>query len=82
MVLSAEEAHQKAENFLDLNVRPQMSFEVVILDDYIKDEGDSWLFPYNGKGYIEEDRLSEIMAGNTPIRVFKANGETGFDRRG
>ena len=81
-VFSTDEARRTAEEFLDLNVRPQMSFQVVILDAYIQDQGDSWLFPYNGKGYIEEDRLSEIMAGNIPIRVFKDSGEADYDERG
>lgn len=58
-----------------------MPFEVLILDDYVKDQGDSWLFPYNGRGYIEERKVLEMIPGNTPIRVFKDSGEAGFDRR-
>jgi hypothetical protein len=55
-----------------------MSFEVVILDDYVKDVGDAWIFPYNGKGYVEMGDIMESIPGNTPVRVEKVSGVVGF----
>lgn len=75
------EARAAAERFLDLRVRPQHGYEVVILDSYVRDEGGSWLFPYNGVGYIERNDPTEMMLGNSPIRVSKETGAADFRDR-
>ena len=80
-MVSLDEARAAVERFLDLRVRPQHPYEVVILDEYVKDEGDSWLFPYNGVGYIERRDPREMMLGNYPIRVIKETGAADFSER-
>jgi Immunity protein 35 len=79
-LVSLGEARSAAENFLNLRVRPQHPYEVVILDSYIEERDESWLFPYNGKGYVERGEFSEMMLGNTPICVSKESGAADFDR--
>ncbi len=80
-MLSLEEARTEAERFLDLRVRPQHPYEIVVIDRHVEDHGDSWLFPYDGKGYVEQNSFSEMMVGNTPVRVFKETGAADFDRK-
>ena len=78
MTLSKDEARAAAEAFIDAEIRVRFPHEVVIVEQYISDRGDAWIFPYNGRGYLEHDDLSQIMAGNAPIAVDKATGAASF----
>ncbi|GIF37702.1 YrhB domain-containing protein [Actinoplanes xinjiangensis] len=80
-MVSLDEARAAAERFLDLQVRPQHPYTVVILGEYVEDEGDAWLFPYNGTGYIERNDPTEMMLGNYPIRVLKETGAADFSEQ-
>ncbi|MEW1587645.1 YrhB domain-containing protein [Micromonospora vinacea] len=73
-----ESARQVAEKFLDDKVRSRFSHPVVIIDRAVKDFEDSWVFPYNGKAYVEAGDWRQAMAGNVPIAVDKSTGEARF----
>ena len=77
-MVSLEAARAEAECFLDLRVRPQHPYEVLIIDQDVEDQGDAWLFPYDGRGYIEQNSVTEMMLGNSPIRVLKETGAADF----
>jgi hypothetical protein len=78
MKQSQDGARRAAEAFLDTEIRVRFPHEVVIVEEAIRDTGDAWIFPYNGRGYLERDDFSEVMAGNTPIAVNKETGVAGF----
>ena len=79
-MIKKDEARSIAEKFLDENIRPRISHEVVIVDCAVEDRADCWFFPYNGRGYLERDDFTEIMAGNLPILVNKETGAVGYER--
>ncbi|WP_406037065.1 YrhB family protein [Micromonospora sp. NBC_00898] len=78
MVISMESARQIAEQFLDAEVRGRFSFPVVIVDYAVEDLNDLYVFPYNGKAYVEADDWHQAMAGNTPVVVDKRTGQARF----
>ncbi|MFI1995727.1 YrhB domain-containing protein [Actinoplanes sp. NPDC020271] len=82
--MDLSEARSTAEAFLDERMRPRFSHEIVILGDFVKERGDAWVFPYNGRGYVERGDINEAMAGNAPLAVSKETGAVTFDvyRRG
>jgi hypothetical protein len=77
-MISIEDARRIAERFLDENVRGNFAFDVVIVGAAIRDVGSGWVFPYNGKAYVDLDDWREAMAGNVPIVVDKGTGRAGF----
>ncbi|MFG2010028.1 YrhB domain-containing protein [Micromonospora sp. NPDC048868] len=77
-MISLEAARQVAEQFLDAEVRGRFSYPVVIVDYAIKDIADAYVFPYNGKAYVEADDWHQAMAGNLPVMVDKRTGEARF----
>ena len=79
-MISLAEARQIAERFLDVELRARFPHEIVILQEWVEDQGDAWIFPYNGRGFVERDDFNEIMAGNTPIAVNKETGLATFKK--
>jgi hypothetical protein len=77
-MMSREEARLVAERFLDAEVRDRFEFDVVIVERSVKDLGDMWVFPYDGRAYVEADDWHEAMAGNMPVMVDKATGLPSF----
>jgi hypothetical protein len=71
-------ARQAAERFLDEHVRDRFEFEIVIVDRAVRDNGEAWVFPYDGKVYVESNDWAEAMAGNVPIAVNKETGSADF----
>lgn len=77
-MISIEDARRIAERFLDEYVRGRFDFEVVIVDASIGDVGAVWVFPYDGRAYVDLNDWREAMAGNVPIVVDKETGRVGF----
>lgn len=77
-MISLEAARQLAEQFLDAEVRGRFSCPVVIVDYAVEDLDDVYVFPYDGKAYVEADDLHQAMAGNVPVVVDKRTGEARF----
>ena len=77
-MISIEDARRIAEEYLDENVRERFDFEVVVVDVSIKDVGNFWIFPYNGRAYVDQNDFREAMAGNVPIVVDKETGRASF----
>jgi hypothetical protein len=77
-MISVDDARKIAEAFLDANVRDRFDHEVMIVDDAVEDIGVAWVFPYDGRAYIEAEDWREAMAGNTPLVVDKETMEVGF----
>ncbi|MEU7933417.1 YrhB domain-containing protein [Micromonospora echinofusca] len=73
-----ESARQIAERFLDAEVRRGFDFPVVIVDDAVTVEEDSYVFPYDGKGYVEVDDWRQAMVGNLPVMVDRRTGRARF----
>ncbi|MEV4665427.1 YrhB domain-containing protein [Micromonospora echinofusca] len=69
-----ESARQIAEQFLDAEV----SHPIVIVDYAIKDLNDVYVFPYDGRAYVEAEDWHQAMAGNYPVVVDKRTGEARF----
>jgi hypothetical protein len=76
--MSQGEGRRAAEAFLDVEIRARFPHEVIIVEQAIRDRGDAWIFPYNGRGYVERDDFSQVMAGNIPIAVDKETGVADF----
>ncbi|RNI03276.1 hypothetical protein EEZ25_10835 [Micromonospora aurantiaca] len=77
-VIAPEPARQIAEEFLDTEIRYRFPHPVVIVDDAVKELDDVYVFPYDGKAYVESGDWREAMAGNSPIAVDKRTGEARF----
>jgi hypothetical protein len=77
-LISLERARLIAERFLDSNVRETIEFEVVVIEDAVRDEGTVWVFSYNGKGFVEQGDVSQLLAGNQPVAVEKKTGTASF----
>jgi hypothetical protein len=77
-MITLEQARRAAEEFLDSNVRERFDFDVVIIDYLVEDTGQSWKFPYDGRGYVEGYSKLEMMAGNAPLLVDKVTGRVDF----
>ncbi|MEU4399029.1 YrhB domain-containing protein [Micromonospora orduensis] len=77
-MISLDSARQIAEQFLDVEVRERFPHPVVIVDCAVKDLEDVYVFPYNGKAYVEADDWHQAMAGNHPVVVDKRTGEARF----
>lgn len=77
-MISIHDARRVAEQFLDENVRERFDFEVVIVEGAVRDDGAKWIFPYDGKAYVERGDWRQAMAGNVPIRVDKVTGVAEF----
>ena len=80
LVMSQAEARKIAEDFLDVEIRARFPHEVVVVEEAISDRGDAWIFPYNGRGYLERMDPMEIMLGNLPVAVDKVTGLAAFAR--
>ena len=79
-MITQEEAKRIAESFLDEYVRPQIPFEVVIVERAITEQNDHWVFPYNGRAYVESSDWNEALAGNNPVYVNRLDYSVGFLR--
>lgn len=77
-MISIHDARRVAERFLDENVRERFDFEVVIVAGAVRDDGAKWIFPYDGKAYVECGDWQQAMAGNVPVTVDKVTGAAGF----
>lgn len=77
-MISVQDARQLAERFLDENVRERFDFEVIIVEGAVRDDGAKWIFPYDGKAYVERDDWRQVMAGNVPVVVDKVTGVAEF----
>ncbi|MFC0098184.1 YrhB domain-containing protein [Micromonospora marina] len=77
-MIPLESARQIAEGFLDAEVRGHFSFPVVVVDGDVEEADDRYVFPYDGKAYVEAGDWREAMAGNSPIAVDKRTGEARF----
>lgn len=77
-MISMEAARQTAEQFLDAEVRGRFRHPVVIVDDAVEDLGEVYVFPYNGKAYVEADDWHQAMAGNVPVVVDKRTGQARY----
>jgi hypothetical protein len=77
-VVTLARARALAEAFLDTELRSRFPHEIVIVEYAIKDRGDAWVFPYNGRAYVERDDWREAMAGNVPVAVDKVTGAVGY----
>ncbi|MFG1780479.1 YrhB domain-containing protein [Micromonospora sp. NPDC049048] len=77
-VISLDSARQLAERFLDAEVRGHFSHPVVIVDSAVEDLDEAYVFPYNGKAYVEADDWHQAMAGNVPVVVNKRTGRVSF----
>ncbi|MEU8111988.1 YrhB domain-containing protein [Micromonospora sp. NPDC048947] len=76
--LARDEARLLAERFLDEQLRVRFPHEIVIVDSGIKKVDEGWLFPYDGKAYVESHDVREIMAGNIPLIVNEVSGEVKY----
>ena len=74
-MISQAEARRIAEEFLD-EMRARFPHEIVIVEEAIEDRADAWVFPYDGRGYIERDDINEVMLGNRPLVVDKKTFDT------
>jgi hypothetical protein len=72
-------ARETAESFIDVEMRSRFPHDILIVEAAIEDRGDVWVFPYDGRGYVERGDLSEAMAGNLPIIVNKETGVVAFE---
>lgn len=77
-MISIHDARRVAEKFLDENVRDRFGHEVIIVEGSVRDDGARWVFPYNGKAYVERDDWHQAMAGNVPVVVDKVTGVAAF----
>jgi hypothetical protein len=77
-MLSQAEARTVAEAFLDTEIRARFDHDIVIVEESVRDRGDAWIFPYNGRAYVERDDWREMLAGNVPVAVDKETGAAGF----
>ncbi|GAA0480732.1 hypothetical protein Ade02nite_55790 [Paractinoplanes deccanensis] len=78
-MMSRDEARARAENFLDEEVRSRIPFDVVIIETAIGDGGDAWIFPYDGRGWVERGDARELLAGNAPVSVSKRDGAVRYN---
>ncbi|MFJ6167338.1 YrhB domain-containing protein [Micromonospora orduensis] len=78
MATSMDSARRIAEGFLDEEVRGRFNFPIVIVESAVREVGDFWVFPYNGKAYVELGDWQQAMAGNVPVVVNKITGDVGF----
>ncbi|MGW0215926.1 YrhB domain-containing protein [Micromonospora chokoriensis] len=76
--LTRDEARLLAERFLDEELRVRFPHEIVIVDSAVEKVGEGWLFPYDGKAYVESNDVREIMAGNIPLIVNDVSGEVKY----
>ncbi|MEU4163806.1 YrhB domain-containing protein [Actinoplanes sp. NPDC026670] len=79
-MITIEDARSIAEAFLDVNVRERFSFQIVIVEASIRDAGNVWVFPYDGKAYVDRHDWREAMAGNSPVVVDKETGKANFGK--
>ena len=77
-MLTRAAAQKVAEAHLDADIRARFHHDVVIVEWAVRDRGDAWIFPYNGRGYVERDDWREAMAGNLSIAVDKGTGLATF----
>jgi hypothetical protein len=80
VVLTLKEARDLVEEFLDSEMRVRFPHEIVIVDEGVRDQGNAWVFPYDGRGYIERGDFDEMMLGNVPLMVDKNTGVVKFVR--
>lgn len=71
MKVGAELARSKAEVFLDQEVRPGISMEVVVNLDATIEAEHCWVFFYNTREFLETGAAKFALAGNAPIFVAK-----------
>lgn len=77
--MDGQEARAIAERALDETVRPANP-DVVIVDRHTRESGDSWVFVYDNRAYVETGAFEERLVGNAPLFVDKATGHTRFGR--
>ncbi|MFF0658665.1 MULTISPECIES: YrhB domain-containing protein [Micromonospora] len=77
-MIPLDSARQIAEGFLDAEIRGRFSYPIVIVDYAVNELDDGYVFPYNGKAYVEAGDWHQAMAGNSPIVVDKRTGEARF----
>jgi hypothetical protein len=72
--MTKEAALQLVETYLRrLNAgRP---YELVVLDEYTRDEDFGWVFIYNTRRYAETRDRSWALGGNAPLIVDRVTGE-------
>ncbi len=79
-MLTRAEARTIVEAFLDTEIRARFDHDIMIVNPAVRDRGDAWIFPYNGRAYVERDDWREMLAGNVPIAVDKETGVDDFAR--
>lgn len=77
--MDGQEARAIAERALDETVRVANP-DVVIVDRHTRESGDSWVFVYNSRAYVETGAFEDMLVGNAPLFVDKATGHTRFGR--
>jgi len=73
-MITQEEATARAEALLDSEVRPWMEDEVVIDSSATVKAGNSWVFFYNTRAYLETKSMAHALAGNGPVIVSTQDG--------
>ncbi|MET9301174.1 MULTISPECIES: YrhB family protein [Micromonospora] len=77
-MITLDPARRIAEEFLDTEIRYRFSHPVVIVDYAVEERDDVYVFPYDGKAYVESGDWRQAMAGNAPVVVDRRTGEARF----
>jgi Immunity protein 35 len=78
--MDKQAARRIAERLLDIEVRPHLDGEIVIVDQSTMQNSEYWAFCYDSKEYLETGNISHALAGNSPIFVRKSDGDAFFGR--
>ena len=73
-MITEEEAIALAEDYVDTEIRPWISEEVVLLTSETVRKDGFWVFFYSTRAFIETRALSHALAGNGPIVVSAQDG--------
>jgi immunity protein 35 of polymorphic toxin system len=73
--MTESEAKKIAIAYLDSATR-QSGCEVAIVDSATLEKSYGWIFFYQSKRYLESGNFSDLLVGNAPIVIAKADGRT------
>jgi hypothetical protein len=75
-VITEGEARRIAERDLDRRIRPDAGLDIVITG--VQDFPGYWVVNYNSRAFVETGSFLDALAGNAPIIIDKATGESRF----
>lgn len=73
-VLTLDMAKKSAEHYL-FNMGKNIGLDLMLANNYTKDNGDFYVFIYNTKEFIETGNISSALTGNSPLFIDKNSGK-------